>query len=259
MRSCLAVVYLSIAALLCVANPSPVVAQGAASGEKATCDYRTECFAEWSCHLPPDVPLLSGSATVSANRLVTNDARGPYLDRRDSARTNVRAALNLLPTSPTVDPALARRSLRIDLTHPADTTARSLGIINDPFAQLHAWGTTLARSGVEPTIQYFPVGSTAKSALTHVNFTYQGRYYLLQLGPEALGDGCNRGGTAVYGAGTTAATVSRPRYDRYVVDAPPGSIGRLFDVTNKLAAAVNKGLYLTSLRVVFDIARPSHE
>ena len=86
-----------------------------------------------------------------------------------------------------------------------------------------------------------------------MNFTYRGRYYLLQLGPEALGDGCNQGGTALYGTGTTAATVSRPRFDRYVVDAPPGSIGRLFDVTNKLAGAVNMGLYFTNFRVVFDV------
>jgi hypothetical protein len=224
-----------------------------AQAASTTCSFADGCFAEWSCRLPPGVPRLSGSATLTAGRHITDDGKGPFAEGRDSGSVYVRAALNLHPTLPRVDSAYATRFLRIDLSNPADSTAVSLGIIEDRFADLHAWGSTLARNKVEPTVQYQPVGSTVKSATVHVDFHYQGRYYLLQLGAEAVGEGCNQGGTAVYGTGTTAATVSRPQYNLYIVDAPPGGVGRLFDITNKFAGAVNKGLYHTSFRVVFEI------
>ena len=228
-------------------------AQVPTSTVPATCNNIEGCFVEWSCRLPPGVPRLSASAKLTRGRYITGDLKGPYVEGRDSGSAYVRAALNIHATAPRVAAAHATRSLTIDLTHPADSIATSLGIIQDRFADFHAWGSTLAREGVEPVIQYLAVGSAVKSALVHVDLTYHGRYYLLQLGPEALGEGCNQGGTAVYGTGTTAATVSRPRYNRYIVEAPAGSVGRLFDITNKLAGAVNKGLYYTSFRVVFDI------
>lgn len=236
-----------------IVNVPATEAQQPAGTTAPTCRFMDECFAEWSCRLPPGVPRLPASATLAAGRSISGDLKGPYVEGRDSGNAYVRAALNIYTTAPSVAATHAVRSLRIDLSHPADSIAASLGIIEDHFADFHAWGPTLAREGVEPTIQYLPVGLAVESALVHIDFTYQGRYYLLQLGPEALGEGCNQGGSALYGTGTTAAMVSRPRYNRYIVDAPVGSIGRLFDITNKLAGAVNKGLYYTSLRVVFDI------
>lgn len=224
-----------------------------AQTSSTTCSFADGCFAEWSCRLPPGVPRLTGSATLTAGRHITGDGKGPFVDSRDSGAVYVRAALNILPTLPLVGSAYATRFLRIDLSRPADSTAVSLGIIEDSFADLHAWGSTLARNGVEPTVQYQPVGSTVKSAAVHIDFHYQGRYYLLQIGAEGIGEGCNQGGTGVYGTGTTAATVSRPQHNLYIVDAPSGSVGRLFDITNKFAGAVNKGLYYTSFRVVFEI------
>lgn len=243
----------ALIAAISIVNAPAAEAQQPAGTTAATCRFMDECFAEWSCRLPPEVPRLSASATLAAGRYIRGDLKGSYVEGRDSGNAYVRAALNIYATAPSVAAAHATRSLKIDLSHPADSIAASLGIIEDHFADFHAWGSTLARGGVEPTIQYLPVGSAVKSALVHVDFTYHGRYYLLQLGPEALGEGCNQGGTALYGTGTTAATVARPRYNRYIVDAPAGSIGRLFDITNKLAGAVNKGLYYTSFRVVFDI------
>jgi hypothetical protein len=240
-------------AVIPILNVPATEAQQPAGTTAATCRFMDECFAEWSCRLPPGVPRLDASATLTAGRYISGDLKGPYVEGRDSGNVYVRAALNIYITAPNVAATQAIRSLKIDLSHPADSIASSLGIIEDHFADFHAWGFTLAREGVEPTIQYMPVGSVEKSALVHIDFTYRGRYFLLQLGPEALGEGCNQGGTGLYGTGTTAATVSRPRYNRYVVDAPVGSIGRLFDITNKLAGAINKGLYYTSFRVVFDI------
>lgn len=235
------------------------LAQQPAGTGAATCTAMDECFAEWSCRLPPAVPRLSATVTLTPGRFLSEDGKGPYLEGADSSLVYVRAAVSLHATSPKVRRSMARRFLRIDMTHPVDSATPSLGIIEDPYSDFHAWGPTLARRGVEPVIQYLSVGSTWNSALTHIDFTYHGRYYLLQLGPEALGEGCNRGGTALFGTGTTAVTVSRPQHNVYVVDAPVGSVGRLFDISNKIAGAVDKGLYYMNFRLVFQVADASLE
>ncbi len=218
-----------------------------------TCHQMDQCFVEWACRLPPGVPKLVGKAAIATDRSITGDRTG-FSAGRESSDVSVRAALNLVATMPGADSGHAIRSLRFDLSHPADPLAAPLGIVEDHYADLHVWGATLARDGVEPTIQYLPVGATISSALAHFDFNMGGHFYLLQFGPEALGTGCNQGGTSVTGVGTTAVTVTRARYNRYVVEAPPGSRARLFDVTNGLPGAVDRGLYYASFRVVFDIA-----
>lgn len=222
------------------------------SSSQATCKNMDSCFNEWTCRLPPGVPRIAGTATLTSGRLITDDGRGSYTDARDSSDVYVRAAVNLYVTAPEVKPDAARRRMRIDMTQPADSAAESLGIIEDAYADFHAWGPSLARNGVEPTVQYLRVGSSHKSAFVHVDFTYQGRYYLLLLGREALGEGCNKPATALFTTGTSTATISRPQHNVYVIEAPEGSIGRLFDITNKIAGAVNKGLYYTSFKLVFE-------
>ncbi|HUQ19642.1 MAG TPA: hypothetical protein VM099_08515 [Gemmatimonadaceae bacterium] len=202
--------------------------------------------------MPPAVPRLTASVTVTPGRFLIDDGKAAYTEGSDSSLVYVRAAVTLNATAPKVRSSAARRFLRIDMSHPVDSRTPSLGVIDDHYADFHAWGPTLARRGVEPVIQYVRVGSTWKSALAHIDFTYGGRYYLLQLGPEALGEGCNKGGTALFGTGTTAVTMSRPQHNVYIVDAPQGSIGRLFDITNKLAGALDKGLYYMNFRLVFE-------
>lgn len=242
------IVTIASALMILPTRPEGLPAQSASQ----TCSAVDDCLVNWACLLPPAVPQIGGSATLAPGRLITDDGKGPFADGRDSANVYVRAALNIHPTLARVDAAQARRFFRIDLTRPADSTAMPLGVIEDPFADLHAWGSTLARNKIEPTVQYQRVGTTVKSAATHWDFHYNGRYYLLQLGPEAVGTGCNEGGTAVYGTGTTQATVSRPQHNAYIVDAPDGSVARLFDITNKFAGAVNKGLYYVSFRAAFE-------
>lgn len=243
--------YCGMAFALVATFTRPAIAQEIPAAPSSTCSVVEECLAEWSCALPPSVPRISGTVTLEPGFLIAGDGKGPFRDHRDSSEVYVRAALNIHPTIPGVKPFTASRSFRIDLTQPADSSTTSLGVITDAFADFHAWGPTLARRGIESVVQYLQVGSQWKSALVHIDFARDGRYYMLQLGPEAVGEGCNKGGTAVYGRGTTAVTMSRPEHNVYIVEAPPGTVGRLFDITNKLTGAKNIGLYYTSFRAVF--------
>jgi hypothetical protein len=52
------------------------------------------------------------------------------------------------------------------------------------------------------------------------------------------------------GDGTTRATIHRVTATEWVVDLPPGSVGRLFDIHLSASNAINKGLYYVSLHYI---------
>jgi hypothetical protein len=94
-----------------------------------------------------------------------------------------------------------------------------------------------------------PIGSSSTITQLTIDFYIKGVLHVLQIGPQPYGH-CYAAGTAVYGDGTSMATVSRPDSTRWVVDLPPGSKGRLFRNAHGDASAVNLGLYYVSLRMM---------
>ncbi len=94
-----------------------------------------------------------------------------------------------------------------------------------------------------------PIGTTVKTPQLDVGFRINGRAHVLQMGPQPFGH-CYSDGTAIHGNGTTQGTIWREAEDKWIVDLPAGSIGRLFDNHLGDPNAVNLGLYFVSLHFV---------
>jgi hypothetical protein len=133
------------------------------------------------------------------------------------------------------------------LSRPADGASPSLGVVIDNFAEVHAWRETLVQGQYETIARDIPVGAVIQSAATHVDFHLNGRFYHLTMGPEVVGGACTT--TSTHGRGTTQATIRRASATEYSIEAPEGTIARLFDITDKLPNAVDKGLYYISFRI----------
>ena len=182
---------------------------------------------------------------------VRSDGRGPY---RAGANVLLVAAARpavIVFGAPAAD-STPRRSIRVDITRPVP------GDIGVPL------GIVLADHDIEVAAQWYtegdytshsileiPVGSTVQAAQVDVAFPVDGKAHVLQMGPQPYGH-CYSDGTAIHGHGTSTGTIQRETEDRWIVDVPTGSIGRLFDNHLGNPSAVNKGLYYVSLHFVLD-------
>jgi tetratricopeptide (TPR) repeat protein len=79
----------------------------------------------------------------------------------------------------------------------------------------------------------------------NVSFHLDGRFHLLQIGPQPFGH-CH-GATRVHGSGTSSGTIYRASETKWVIDLPAGSVARLFDLSHTTLNAVDKGLYYVRL------------
>jgi hypothetical protein len=91
-----------------------------------------------------------------------------------------------------------------------------------------------------------PVGQTVTANQMNVTFHINGRFHILQMGPQAYGH-CHSLPTAVFGTGTSSGTIYRASETKWAIDLPAGSVGRLFDLYNTDQYAVDKGLYYAQL------------
>jgi hypothetical protein len=183
---------------------------------------------------------------------VTSDGRGPY--RRFTG--NVGVVYLGWPAVVTLAPfrfdANEWRSIRVDLSHPvAGDIGVPLGVISDS-----AGVEVGAQSGTEPNymshvMTEIPIGATVKAAQVDVGFHINGVYHVLQMGPQPWGH-CWSDGTTIFGNGTSQGTIHRASEKQWIVDLPPGSIGRLFDNHLSSPNAVNKGRYYVALHFVIE-------
>jgi len=145
-------------------------------------------------------------------------------------------------------PAVDRRAILIDLDHPIGSDGIRKGVVRaehnvNLIAQLAVGADHALRS-----IREIPVGGSMPAALIAIEFPLEGVVHVLQAGPQPVGH-CYTDRTAVDGRGTSAGTISRPDSLTWVVELPPGSVARLFDVSQRYPAAANRGLYGVSLRM----------
>jgi DinB superfamily len=145
-------------------------------------------------------------------------------------------------------PAVDRRAILIDLNHPIESDGIQRGVIRaennvNLIAQLAVGGAHALRS-----IREIPVGGSIPAALIAIELPLDGAVHVLQAGPQPVGH-CYTDRTAVDGRGTSVGTISRPDSLTWVVELPPGSVARLFDVSQRYPAAANRGLYGVSLRL----------
>jgi hypothetical protein len=99
-------------------------------------------------------------------------------------------------------------------------------------------------------MQEIPIHTTVFAEQLDISVHINGLQYFLQMGPQPVGH-CYFEKNAIFGTGTTRATITRESDTRWVVDLPEGSIGRLFENSRgDDSHALNKGLYYVSLRYV---------
>jgi hypothetical protein len=181
---------------------------------------------------------------------IRGDDRGPYVAAVDNVANVFAGYAAVLVLGPSKQGQVSHRSVSIDLDHPvAGDIGRALGIITDDHDMEVAaqWYSDADQRGHGVTD--IPIGTTVKAAQADTEFHINGVVHDLQMGPQPIGH-CFSDPTAVFGRGTSQATITRTDDSTWVVDLPEGSIGRLFDVHLSYPNAVNKGLYHVSLHYV---------
>ena len=208
---------------------------------------RSSSAAPGQGYLPP-----GSTATLSGLPYsITSDGLGPYIavERNGYLRINASQVASLEFASLGSDGSPAR-SIKVDLNHPVPgDIGVPLGVVasNHNLELASQWYTD--SSNIAHSIRDIPIGTTVTSEQTDVGVHINGVYHVLQMGPQRYGH-CFSDGSATYGDGTTRATIHRVTATEWVVDLPPGSVGRLFDIHLSAPNAVNKGLYYVSVRYV---------
>jgi len=203
-----------------------------------------------NCNAPATLPSFVGPTVVSDfSDGVSSDGRGPYA----SGNVDYVAVFGLQVDSVG---GVSPRKLVVNLSHPVrDGGGVPLGLItlseNKPpqSAALYAQWRTV--DNTSQNLNGIPIGQTVTAPQMNVWFYLNGRFHMLQMGPQPWGH-CYAGRNLVTGAGTSSATISRSSATKWAVDLPAGSVGRLFDLHNTSAHAVDRGLYY--LRLHYEIA-----
>ncbi len=184
---------------------------------------------------------------------VTSDGRGPYVFGTSNvlALAASRAGVMVLG-GPSTD-GTPRRAIRVDLSQPVPGGGGvARGIVTDS-SHLEVAAQWRAEPNGERRRAYalvdIPEGTTVSAAQLDVQFHIDGVVHVLQMGPQPIGH-CFSDSPAISGAGTTSGTITRRDANTWVVDLPPGSVGRLYDVHLSYPHAVDRGLYRVALRFV---------
>ncbi len=237
---------ISIAWLIGLASAAPT---GAQAGPPPACSGWSDCNPGRAVCTFESFPPYFGSTIISdASDGLSSDGRGPYVTGTDGVRYSfvVQGHLSLSFAGPAGGGG--PRTLTLNLNNPVPGSgAVPLGIVTVRGDNLLY--TSWERVGnLAKSLLNIPVGQTVPAGQINVSFHLNGRFHVLQMGPQPLGH-CHRGAdsTRVHGAGTTSGTIHRASHSEWVVDLPAGSVGRLFDASHTVQHAVDKGLYRVRL------------
>lgn len=200
------------------------------------------------------------SAVIAQGGWLTSDGRGAYVDGSQASGVNLHNGANLVVNA---GAAVNRnsRSITFNLNGPVvgDPLAQPLGAIPDPRGEVHVLYKLdpVGPDGLRQmhTLEELPddggfYTSERADLFVHIN----GVRHLLMFGGDAWPiNMCNPPTTgAIFDApGTTKLQIARlPGSDTYLLQAPAGAIGRLFDYSNTFAP-LDKGLYRFSFLVTF--------
>jgi hypothetical protein len=192
-------------------------------------------------------------ASASTPYTVTSDGSGPYTHGTSNIQvvSAGRAGVMVLGGDPPA--GTRRRAIRVNLNQPVPGgggIARGIVVDSTHLEVAAQWKAEpygdRRRAHVLADI---PVGTTVEAAQLDVQFHIDGFVHALQVGPQPIGH-CFSDAPAISGDGTSRATIAHPDEKTWIVDLPPGSIGRLYDVHLSYPHAVDRGLYRVALRFV---------
>jgi len=223
------------------------------------------------CTAPnPPVSVVPMSAVVAQGGYLSSDGKGAYVDGTQGSIVDLNGGGNggaNLRTSVDVPLNPKSRFLSFNLNSPFNDPnpvvpdavfALPLGVVQDLQGELHVLyrvdppGPTGQHQ--EHSIQEVPDdGVFYTSERTNLFVTIGGVRHLLMFGGEAWPFNlCRPDEGAIFSAaGTTKLQIARlPDSDTFLLQAPAGSIARLFDYSNTFAP-IDKGLYRFSFLVTF--------
>jgi hypothetical protein len=230
----------------------PVLAHGARGGGLPICSGASDCAAgALVCTGEDDTATVGPTVMADYSSGVSSDGRGPYVEGTDGVRYSVVlyvAALHLDHNKSVKKP----RAYTVNLNNPVPGGGGvPLGIITDGL-DTHIETQWYTVGNTRQNMHNIAIGQTVTADQIDVGFHINGRFHILQMGPQAYGH-CHATPTQVTGAGTTAGTIYRASATKWVIDLPVGSAGRLFDLYNTTQYAVDKGLYYTQLHLEIGI------
>ncbi len=195
-----------------------------------------------------------GTATVGPTVIadhssgVSSDGRGSYIQGTDAVAHSVVMWLATLEFEKSSKSVKHPRKFTVNLNNPVPGGGGvPLGTITD--GNDNQIETQWYRAGdARQNLHNIAVGQTVTAQQIDVTFHINGRFHILQMGPQPYGH-CHSAPTAVFGTGTSSGTIFRASETKWVIDLPAGSVGRLFDLYNTDQYAVDKGLYYTQLHL----------
>ena len=226
---------------------SSALAHASAGVRLPTCSGASDCAAG-----PVVCTGEDGTATVAPTVItdysngLSSDGRGSYIQGADGVRYSVVLYVATLSFDKSSRSIKNPRKYAVNLSNPVPGGGGvPLGTItdgNDNNLEIQWYRVGDARQN----LHNIPVGQTVTANQMNVTFHINGRYHILQMGPQPYGH-CHSAPTAVFGAGTSSGTIYRASATKWVMDLPQGSVGRLFDLYNTDQYAVDKGLYYFQL------------
>jgi hypothetical protein len=221
---------------------------GGAGGSKLpTCSGASDCAAgPVICTGEDNTVTIAPTVVADYANGLSSDSRGRYVQGVDGVSYSLviwNAGLSLDKSTRSVKNP---RTYSVNLNNPVPSGGGvALGTItdgNDINLETQWYRVGDARRNLHD----IPVGQTVTANQMNVTFHINGRFHILQMGPQAYGH-CHSAPTAVFGTGTSTGTIYRASATKWVIDLPQGSVGRLFDLYNTDQYAVDKGLYYTQL------------
>lgn len=213
-----------------------------------TCDHRKD---------RPRIPMKL--AIDPSSKFLRADDKGSYIDNVDKVSAYLQTGSNLMLSGfePLSDARnwtdASSRYIAIDLQQPIIKSGSiNLGIIKDHFVVFHFFYKIDTALDLDFIYNFneIPIGTTIESPRADIEFFINKKLHLLKFGYWSLGD-CGewyaRGGK-VNGLGTTPVKITRHNKTSYTIEAPTGSIGRLWDIDNR-TKPIDKGLYKSGFKI----------
>lgn len=212
-------------------------------GTLPVCNGASDCAAGPVICIAEDNTAAVAPTTVADNpNGLSSDGRGPYVQGTDGVQNSIIiyvAGLSLDKASKSVKNP---RKYSVNLNNPVPGRGGvALGTVTDG-SDINLETQWYRVGDARQNLHDIPVGQTVTANQMNVTFHLNGRFHILQMGPQPYGH-CHAAPTAVFGTGTTAGTIYRASATKWVIDLPQGSVGRLFDLYNTDQYAVDKGLY----------------
>jgi hypothetical protein len=223
------------------------MAKGGGGAKLPTCTGASDCAAgPFVCSVEAGTATVAPTVIADYSNGVSSDGRGSYIQGTDGVEYSLVTVVAMVSFDKPSRSVKTPRYFTVNLNNPVPSGGGiPLGTITDANdnnieVQWYRDGNT------RQDLHNIPVGTTVTAQQIDVTFHINGRYHILQMGPQPYGH-CHSAPTAVFGDGTSTGTISRTSATKWVIDLPAGSVGRLFDLYNTDQYAVDKGLYYTQL------------